>query len=76
MKKYSWILAFCLAMVSLPCFAVEQIDLTTPITTPSITYYKITRLTLDIVGQGIIINLKSSTGQPIQVSYNGAEATT
>jgi acyl-CoA thioesterase FadM len=61
---------------SLPCFAVEQIDLTTPIVTPSITYYKIMRLTLDIEGQGIIIDLKSSTGQYLQVAYNGVEATT
>lgn len=53
----------------------EKIDLTTPITVPTITSYQITRLTLDIEGAGVIVNLKSNTGERTQCSYNGLEAT-
>ena len=53
----------------------EQIELTTPIVPPSVTSYKISRLLFDIAGAGIVIDLVSNTGQAIQCSYNGDEAT-
>ena len=56
--------------------ATEQLDLTTPITTPSITSYKVIKLILDIEGQGIIITLKSNTNERLEVAYNGPEALT
>lgn len=53
----------------------EQIDLTTPIAIPSITSYQITKLILDWEGAGIVISLKSNTGQHLECGYNGEEAT-
>lgn len=61
-------------LLAAPVFAVEQIDLTTPITTPSITSFKVVKLILDIEGQGIIITLKSNTNERMEIAYNGAEA--
>lgn len=54
----------------------EKIELTTPITVPTITDYRITKLLFDVEGAGIVIDLKSNTGLALQFSYNGPEATT
>ena len=56
--------------------ATEQIDLTTPITSPSITSYKVVKLILDVEGQGIIITLKSNTNDRLEIAYNGSDALT
>ena len=54
----------------------EQLDLTTPITTPSITYYNIKCLVLDWGNKAIVISLKGTNGENKQFSYDGDIAVT
>lgn len=57
-------------------FAGEQIDLTAPITKPSITYYRVSRLELDWDAARIEIHLKFVlTGEEFVTGYTGTEAT-
>ncbi len=56
-------------------FAGEQIDLTVPITKPTISYYSVSRLELDWDASRIEIHLKfAPTGEKFIVGYSGTEA--
>lgn len=57
-------------------FAVEQIDLTAPITKLAISYYRVIRLELDWDMAKIEIHLKfTPTGERVIFGYSGVEAT-
>ncbi len=57
-------------------FAEEQIDLTTPITKPAISYYRVVRLELDWDAPRIEIHLTfTPTGERVIFGYSAAEAT-
>jgi len=57
-------------------FSGEQVDLTTPITKPAISYYSVSRLGLDWDAARIEIHLKfAPTGEELIVGYSGVEAT-
>jgi hypothetical protein len=61
---------------AVPVYAAEQIDLTAPITTPSITYFKVVRLDCDWENARISVYLKSSSSsERLAFYYDGAEAT-
>jgi len=56
-----------------PCFAAEQLDLTTPITNSA---YRVIGLNLDWEGATIAIFLRCvATSQPLTFIYTGATAT-
>jgi len=50
---------------------MEQIDLTTPITQPSITNYRLNKLDLRWLDQHIRIELVADSGEVIEHSYDG-----
>lgn len=54
---------------------MEQLDLTTPITSPSITNYRVTLLHLDWTGAQIQIVLTGPQGESAGFVYSGQEAT-
>lgn len=54
---------------------MEQIDLTTPITKPSVTNYRVNKLDLRWLDKHIRIELFSDTGEVLHHSYDGTEAT-
>ena len=54
---------------------MEQLDLTTPITTPSITLYRVNRLALDWPNGVINIALVDENGKETTFEYTNAEAT-
>lgn len=53
----------------------EQIDLTAPVTQPSILNYIVSCLSLDWSNARITITLQDNTGASIVLSYTGATAT-
>ena len=70
MKKILMVLSMLLFAV--PCFAVEQVDLTTPETC---TNYRIANLFLDWDGQLITVSLRcTATGRVQTFTYSGTEA--
>ena len=75
MKKI--ILSICLIlMFAFSVYAVEQVDLTTPITKPAITNYKIDSLVLNWSGGIITITLFNPvSGEKPVFSYYGVTAT-
>ena len=59
-------------MLSVPCFAGEQVDLTTPETC---TNYRLANLFLDWDGQMIMVCLRcAATGKVLTFTYSGTEA--
>ena len=68
------ILIFALILLFVtPCFAAEQLDLTTPITNPA---YRVIGLNLDWEGATIAVFLRCvSTGLPLTFVYTGETAT-
>jgi len=50
---------------------MEQIDLTTPITQPAITNYRLNKLDLRWLDQHIRIELVADSGEVIEHSYDG-----
>ena len=55
---------------------MEQLDLTTPLTYPSTTNWKVVKLALDWYGQFIEIGLLGSNGERKAHSYSGSTALT
>jgi hypothetical protein len=55
---------------------MEQIDLTTPETFPSVTNYKVDGFTIRRTAKVITIDLLGSNGEHKGFSYNGAQAVT
>jgi len=53
---------------------MEQVDLTTPITQPAITNYRLNKLDLRWLDQHIRIELVSDAGDVIEHSYDGTTA--
>ncbi len=67
---------FLFGFLAINSFAVEQIDLTTPITKPAISYYQVSRLELDWSRATIEIHLIfTPTGEKFITGYTGVEAT-
>lgn len=54
-------------------WATEQLDLTTPITAPSTTNYKVTHLAMEWTSGVIDITLADNQGRTQTYTYNGAE---
>lgn len=54
----------------------ELITLSVPITTPSITDYRVVQLTLDWTNPAIVIGLRGGNGESQSFQYTGATATT
>ena len=54
----------------------ERLDLTTPITPPSVTRYTIERLTLDWPGASIYLQLLGPNGEAASCVWTGDTATT
>ena len=52
---------------------MEQLDLTTPLTYPSTTNWKVVKLALDWYGQFIEIGLLGSNGERKAHSYSGSD---
>jgi hypothetical protein len=52
----------------------EQLDLTTPVSTPTLTYYKVRMLTLDRDASEILIKLRGTSGEIKIWRYEGAAA--
>lgn len=55
---------------------MELITLTTPVTTPAITTWRVASLLLDWDGARIAITLRGSGGERLTHDYSGATATT
>jgi len=74
MKKLI-IALFVFGFLASSSFADEQIDLTTPITKPAISSYRVVRLELDWDATRIEIHLKFTlTGERVIFGYSGKEA--
>lgn len=59
-------------LLAIPCFALEQVDLTTPETC---TNYRLANLFLDWDGQQIVVCLRcAATGKVLTFTYSGTEA--
>lgn len=54
----------------------EQLDLSTPSTPPTLTYWQVVYLELNWVSQSIRIGLLGTNQETAQHNYNGDEATT
>lgn len=55
---------------------MEQIDLTTPVTPPSTTNYKVERMTLDIFANTILVQLKGNNGEVLSKLYDATTTPT
>ena len=70
------IAAFLSSLWAMPCNAVEQLDITTPIEGQSVTTYKVAQLTISTTPPVIDWTVVDNTGKTISGTYNGATATT
>lgn len=75
---YGCLLAVCLTASGFllgHTWAAEQLNLTTPITAPSTTTYKVIFLAMQWPQGQVTIELADENGKTTGYSYNGAEAT-
>lgn len=70
MKKVSLILAGFL-LVATVAFAEEQLDLSTPIVQPALSFYVVDAVVFDFRGNYISINLSGTNGELIDHAYEG-----
>lgn len=55
---------------------MEQLDLTTPLTTPNVTYYRVTRVYMDFPAAFIKIDLVDTNSRELTHTYTNSTATT
>ena len=65
-----------LLLAATPAFGAEQLDLATPVTTPDLTAWQVSRLDLDWTGARIVITLRGPNREQKRHDYSGAAATT
>lgn len=69
-------LVACVLLLSGPLLAQEQVNLTTPVTRPSTTLYRVTYVAFDFANSRISIELTDDVGNKLGATYEGATATT